>query len=255
MTHRTETLDTVLPGNAGNGFIMDRHLYRAAVMRCALTFLLAAAFVLPSRVASPAAEASARLLAQAEPRLKAIYETDEFRMRSFRATWLPDGSGYLKLETPAGVAGGEIARYDSASGKRMVVVAGEKLLVPTTNQHLKIRGFVRSPSGKRFLLHTESTPGEDGSSRWLYEPETGALRPVKAGRGARFGSDAFSPDEQRLLGSRGADLIVYDLAGGRTIPLTKDGNPDAIDNGGASWSPDGQWIAHVQPDSFGKPTL
>ena len=44
-------------------------------------------------------------------------------------------------------------------------------------------------------------------------------------------SNAFSPDEQRLLGSRGADLIVFDMASGRTIPLTKDGDPDTIENG------------------------
>ena len=71
-------------------------------------------------------------------------------MRSFAATWLPDGSGYLKLETPAGASAAEIARYDSASGKRTVVVASEKLLVPGTSQRLRIRGFVRSPSGNRF---------------------------------------------------------------------------------------------------------
>ena len=218
-----------------------------------LAFLAAAVFAPPSQAANPAAEASARLLAQAEPRIKAIYETNEFRMRSFRATWLPDGSGYLKLETPDGAAGGEIARYDSASGQRSVVVASEKLLVPGTSERLTIRGFVRSPSGKRFLLQTESAGGKDGSDRWLYEPETGALRPVKAGREAQFEANAFSPDEQRLLGSRGADLIVYDLAGSRTIPLTKDGNPDSIENDGASWSPDGQWIAYVQSDSSAVP--
>jgi len=55
-------------------------------------------------------------------------------------------------------------------------------------------------------------------------------------------------DEQRLLGSRGANLILYDIAGGRTIPLTKDGEPDTIDNGRARWSPDGRWIAYVQSD-------
>ncbi|MCX6923156.1 MAG: hypothetical protein NT154_08105, partial [Verrucomicrobia bacterium] len=65
-----------------------------------MTFLLAAAFARPAQAGNTSAGASARLLAQAEPRIKAIYETDEFRMRSFGATWLPDGSGYLKLETP-----------------------------------------------------------------------------------------------------------------------------------------------------------
>jgi dipeptidyl-peptidase 4 len=212
-----------------------------------------ASIVLRVQAASPAAEASARLLAQAEPRIKAIYETDEFHMRSFGATWLPDGSGYLKLETPDGASGAEIARYDSANGKRSVAVASEKLLVPGTSERLRIHGFVCSPTGKRFLLHTESAGGKDGSDRWLYEPGTGALRPVKAGREARFDANAFSPDEQRLLGSRGAELIVHDMASGRTIPLTKDTDADAIDNGRACWSPDGQWIAYVRSDSSAVP--
>jgi hypothetical protein len=67
---------------------------------------------------SPAGEASAGLLAQVEPRIKAIYERDEFAVRSFTATWLPDGSGYSKLETLASAPAAEVARYDAAGGKR-----------------------------------------------------------------------------------------------------------------------------------------
>ena len=112
--------------------------------------------------AGPVVEASARLLAQVEPRIKAIYETGEFRLRSFDATWLPDGSGYLKLETPNGSAAAEIVRYDCATGQRTVVVGGAKLCVPGTSERLRIHGFVCSPTGKRFLLHTETTGGEGG---------------------------------------------------------------------------------------------
>ena len=128
---------------------------------------MVAALARPVQAASPAAEASARLLAQVEPRIKAIYETDEFRMRSFRGTWLPDGSGYLRLETPDGASGPEIARYHCASGQRTVAVAGEKLFVPGTSERLRIHGFLCSPTGKRFLLHTETAGGKDGSDRWL----------------------------------------------------------------------------------------
>ena len=219
----------------------------------AAVVLAAAFFALPAPAAGPSSEANARLLAQLEPRIKAIYETNEFAMRSFRATWLPDGSGYLKLETPDGASEAQIARYDSASGQRTVVVAGGKLLATPTSERLKIRGVVRSPSGSRFLLRTDITGGEHGSDHWLYEPDSGALRPVDAGRGARFDSNAFSPDGRRLLGSRGADLIVFDTASGRTIPLTKDGDPDTIENGLASWSPDGNWIAYVRTDSSAVP--
>jgi len=215
--------------------------------------LAAGALAQPAQAASPAAEASAGLLAQLEPRIKAIYETKEFAMSGFAATWLPDGSGYLKLETPAGAAGAEIVRYDSASGKRTVAVASEKLLFSATSQQLRIRGFVRSPSGNRFLLHTDIAGGEGGSDQWLYEPESGALRPLVAARGARFEANAFSPDSQRLVGSRGANLIVFDSAGGRTIQLTQDGDPDTIEYGSASWSPDGKWIAYVRTDSSAVP--
>lgn len=220
----------------------------AIVCRLALTFVVAASFAGPVRAAGDSSIELGRLLARIEPQIKAIYETNEYAMRSFAATWLPDGSGYLKLETPAGASGAEIASYDSATGKRTVAVASERLLVPVTSQHLMLRGFVRSPSGNRFLLHTDIVDGEHGGEHWLYETESGAVRAVDAGRGARFDANAFSPDGSQLLGSRGADLIAFDIASGRTIPLTKDGAPDVIDNGGASWSPDGRWIAYIQSD-------
>jgi dipeptidyl-peptidase-4 len=220
-------------------------------MKLLLTFL--ALSVLARVQAGPATEETAHLLAQIEPRIKAIYETNEFAMRPFRATWLPDGSGYLKLETRAGASGAEIVRYDAASGQRTVVVTSDALLVPATSQRLSIREFFRARSGSRLLLHTELTGGEHGSDYWLYELESGALLRLDAGRGARFESNAFSPDGARLLGSRGADLIMVDIATGRTVSLTTNGEPDTIENGLASWSPDGKWIAYVQTDSSAVP--
>lgn len=253
MSRRTGTLDTVLTGYSGNSPNREWRLCGAVARRCALSLPVAAALAFSVPAPSLAAEASARLLAEAEPRIKAIYETGEFRMRSFHATWLPDGSGYLKLEKPAGAQGAEIARYDCASGQRTVAVAGEKLRVPGTSERLRIHGFVLSPTGKRLLLHTETAGEEGGSDHWLFEPGTGTLRPVKADHGVGFEANPFSPDERRLLGSRGADLVVFDIASSRTIPLTKDGDPDTINNGRATWSPDGQWIAYVQSDSSAVP--
>jgi len=253
MTHRTETLAPVLPVRSGSRSILGLRLGRAVACGWALTLLAPAAFPRPALAASTSAEDSTRSLTQLEPRIKAIYEVNEFAMRSFRATFLPDGSGYLKLEASAGASGAEIVKCDSASGQRTVVVASEKLFVPATSQRLRIREFVHSPSGNRFLLHTEITNGGRAKEHWLYEPESGVLRPVDAGAGTRFESNAFSPDGQRLLGSRGADLIVFDLARGRTISLTKDGDPGTIENGSASWSPNGQWIAYIRSDSSAVP--
>ncbi len=77
---------------------------RAVALRCLLTFLVVAAFARSAPAVSPVSAETNRLLEQVEPRIKAIYEANEFATRSFGATWLPDGSGYLKLETPAGAS-------------------------------------------------------------------------------------------------------------------------------------------------------
>jgi dipeptidyl-peptidase-4 len=254
MAHHTGPLRTLLTGCSGNSSKREWRLRCAVAGRCALTLLLAASFARWAQAAGAPAEENARRLAQIEPRIKAIYETNEFAVRSFTATWLPDGSGYLKLETPAGASGTEIASYDCASGKRTLVVASEQLLAPPASQRLGVRGFVRSPAGDRLLLHADVADGGHGSEHWLYEPKSGALRPVDAGPKARFEANAFSPDGQRLLGSRGANLIVFDIASGQTIALTEDGDPGTIENGhGACWSPDGKWIAYVRSDSSAVP--
>ena len=224
------------------------------ILRWPLTLLVAVSFARPAQAVCTSAEETARLLAQIEPRIKAIYERNEFAVRTFTATWLPDGLGYLRLETPVGATVPEIAYYDAASGERTVVVPGEKLVVPGSSQPLRLRWFQRAPSGNRFLLRGDLADGKRRSGHWLYEPESGALRPLDDGLELAFNADAFSPDGQRLLATCGGNLIVLDIASGRTIPLTKDGDPGTIENGyRACWSPDGQWIAYIQTDSSAVP--
>ena len=58
--------------------------YRVVALRCMLTFAVAAAFARSVPAASPATEKTQHLLAQVEPRIKAIYETNE----SARGDWL-----------------------------------------------------------------------------------------------------------------------------------------------------------------------
>ena len=64
----------------------------------AFSFLAAAALIMPAQAAGPAKQANDKLLAEIEPRLKAVYETEEFRMRGFSATWLPLAAGLKALE-------------------------------------------------------------------------------------------------------------------------------------------------------------
>ena len=190
---------------------------RVAIAACLAVSLLSAA----SAPADPPGRETDRLLDRIEPRLRAIVEADEFRSRSFDATWLPDGSGALKLETPEGAAA-EIARYDTATGERTVLVRGDTLLAPGTTERLVIHGFRLSPSGRTLLLHTDPVSGSD---HWLHEPASSSLRPVTVPAGVGFDANAFSPDERRLLGSLGGNLLVFDIPSGRTITLTADGDP------------------------------
>jgi dipeptidyl-peptidase-4 len=58
---------------------------------------------------------------EAESRLRAIYEREEFRAKIFRADWLDDSSGYTVLESIPGEDEKVLARYDAATGKRTVL--------------------------------------------------------------------------------------------------------------------------------------
>ncbi len=68
-------------------------------------------------------DSTEQLLKKAKVRLRAIYETGEFagRARSFRGTWLPDGSGYSVTERERGSNRPVQVRYDAATGKRTVL--------------------------------------------------------------------------------------------------------------------------------------
>ncbi len=84
------------------------------------------------------------LLKQAESRLRAIYERDEFRPKSFRAEWLADSSGYTVLESVPGAIEKVRARYDVESGKRTVLSDSE--------QKPSSRSGQRSPDGASVLI-------------------------------------------------------------------------------------------------------
>lgn len=63
------------------------------------------------------------LLNQAEARLRAIYDREEFRAKRFQADWLPDSSGYTILESAPEAKEKVRVQYDVASGKRTVLDA------------------------------------------------------------------------------------------------------------------------------------
>jgi len=221
--------------------------------------IVSSPFRVPSAPAAISEDDEAGLLARAELRVRAIYDKRDFSVERFRATWLPDSSAYMTLETPAGASEPELVQYAPASGKRTVLISSERLVPPESTQRLVIAEFVRSPAGNRLLLRARRGAADKGDGRkgeyWICDLQSGALRNLGPGFHVPFLQEAFSPDSQRLLCRRGANLFVCDIASGRTVALTQDGAPGTIENGhgAARWSPDGRHVAYIQSDSSAIP--
>jgi len=122
------------------------------------------------------------ILEEAETRLRAIYDRDEFRAKRFGADWLSDSSGYTVLESVPDAEERVPVRYDAASGKRTV---------PDPSQREKARGsgnispdgrsvlssewgnlYVRDLSGGRKIpLTSSAADGSVSNSRAVWSPD------------------------------------------------------------------------------------
>ena len=94
--------------------------------------------------AVPAQTPQERPLKEAESRLRAIYERNEFRAKRFQADWLSDSSGYTILESVPDGDGQVLVRYDVPSGKRTVL--------DSTERKESDRSGNSSPDGQRVIL-------------------------------------------------------------------------------------------------------
>jgi dipeptidyl-peptidase-4 len=194
--------------------------------------------VLPALVLSSPGAASAQVPAETEARLREIFEDRASDARSFQASWHPDGSRYVTLETAPGAAVRELVGYDAATGRRDVLASVSRLVPPGATEPLSIREYSFAPDGTWILLEA------DTGTFWMLGAGSGVLREVEGGAASRI-----SPDGSRILFGRGGDLHVYDTGGGEVTRLTRDGVDGSISNGRAVWSPDGERIAFVQTDA------
>ncbi len=177
-------------------------------------------------------------------RFRAIYERNEYTVRSFRADWLPDGSGYLVMDGLNDANGQTLARFDAASGKRTDIVSASQLYLPGVTGSFAISNYTFSPDGNKILLAaSDRKENSVNLYYWMLDWKSGKLQHVKAGI-----NSSISPDGQRILFTDKGNLYVYNLQNEYTIALTNDAVPNSVRYNQAVWSPDGTRIAFVQED-------
>ena len=229
--------------------------------------LVAAAVVILVLCAAPAA---AQLSANMQDILRRIHTTQEFgaagRGAGAGGRWVDDGAGYAAVErTPDGAA--ELVRYDTATGRRDVLMTAAQLTPPALGKSLQVADYAMSADGRRMLF---ATSGRQAMIRktaydcWTLDKTSGEWRRLGGEGGLLYAK--LSPDGLRAAYVRGNNLFVEDLRTGATTALTSDGSPMII-NGTSDWvyeeelglrdafewSPDGRRIAYYQFDQSGVP--
>lgn len=194
--------------------------------------------------------------------LKRIFASPAFESKRFGpARWIENGAAYSTVENS------EIIRYDTATGKRSVLVSAAQLTPPQAKP-LSLEDYEWSRDGKRLLIFTNTKKVWRLNTRgdyWVLDLAAATLKQIGAKAAASSLMFAkFSPDATRVAYVLSNNIYVEDLKSGDTKQLTTDGSETLI-NGtsdwvyeeelglrdGFRWSPDGASIAYWQFDTTG----
>lgn len=203
-------------------------------------------------------------------RLERIFDSPAFQQKRFGpARWIRGGAAFTTLETaPATEGAKEIVEYETATGKRSILVSHQQLLPAKAPKALTVDDYHWSNDAKRLLIYTESRKVWRTNSRgdyWVLDRTTGALKKLGGEAPASSLSFAkFSPDGTRAAYVRGNNLYVEDVASGAVRALTTDGSATLVNGAsdwvyeeelnvrdGFRWSPDGKSLAFWQFDVTG----
>jgi dipeptidyl-peptidase 4 len=226
-------------------------------LRAALAIVgFLALFAIPARAQEPAAKSEF---------LRRAFITGDFSAEPFGpARWLSGGDGYTTLEPSAGIKNArDLVRYETASGKRDVLVPASDLIPLKATVPLAIQNYEWSKDMTRLLIYTNSQRVWRRNTRgdyWVVDRRTKEL--------LKLGGDAapstlqfakFSPDGTKVAYVHANNIYVQDLVSATITQLTHDGS-ETIINGTSDWvyeeeldirdafrwSPDGKRIAYWQ---------
>ncbi len=203
-------------------------------------------------------------------RLQRIFDSPAFQPKRFGpARWIRDGAAFTTLEAaPSADGAKEIVAYETATGKRSILVSHQQLTPTKATKPLTVDDYHWSNDAKRLLIYTESKKVWRTNSRgdyWVLDRTTGALKKLGGDAPASSLSFAkFSPDGARAAYVRANNLYLEDLTSGAIRPLTTDGSANLVNGAsdwvyeeelnvrdGFRWAPDGQSIAFWQFDVTG----
>src|SRR5580698_9561641 len=212
----------------------------------------------------------AQISPESDQLLHRMYASGDFEVKYFGpARWLDDGAFYTTVEPSAAVKDAQdIVRYQTATGKREILVSAAKLIPAGAKDPLAFENYAWSKDKSRLLLYTNSAPVWRQRTRgdyWVLDLQSGALH--KLGGDAPASSLMFaklSPDGAKVAYVRANNIYVEEISTGRITQLTRDGSQTII-NGTSDWvyeeeldirdafrwSPDGRRIAYWQFDSSG----
>jgi dipeptidyl-peptidase 4 len=209
---------------------------------------------------------------QLTQQLDLILNKHAYSNRPVQLAWQNGGDAYTILE-PASAdkdAAMDIVAYDTATGKRSVLIPASALIPTGAAKPLEIESYSWSDDKKKLLVFTNSKKVWRRNTRgdyWVYDTAAASAKLIKLGGDAPESSlmfATFSPDGSRVAWVRANNLYVQELATGHIAQLTSDGSADVI-NGTSDWvseeelglrdcfrwSPDSKSIAYWQFDQSG----
>jgi dipeptidyl-peptidase 4 len=178
--------------------------------------------------------------------------------------WVDGGQGYVATERAA-TGGTELVRYDTATGRREVLMTTAQLTPPQLGKPLQFGEYTVSADASRMLFATNGRPTmirKTAFDYWVLDKTDSSWHKLggeKATAGLLYAK--LSPDGTRAAYVRDNNIYVETIRTGAIGQLTSDGSPMII-NGTSDWvyeeelslrdafewSPDGQQIAFFQFD-------
>src|SRR5271154_447818 len=195
-------------------------------------FLPALAFLVTACLATIPLQA--QISPESDQLLHRMYASPDFEVRYFGPSrWLDDGAFYTTVEPSSAVKDAQdIVRYETATGKREVLVSAAKLIPAGAKSPLAIEDYSWSKDKTRLLIYTNSAPVWRQNTRgdyWVLDLGSGAL--------AKLGGDAppsslmfakFSPDGTKAAYVRANNIYVEELSNAKITQLTHDGSQTII---------------------------